>query len=149
VVAHIIAIIPKVGPLKALSLRMPTPQTEAMFRDSFNKALDQYQHLLDDQKAGHLDLRNRNFDTGALTKAGAYFMADKAYARLVDDLAKDHFKVISFDAKSDILAYYQDPKAPIVTKKDAKAWGRLNRELDELKSVGPSESVNSELPAAK
>lgn len=149
VVAHIIAIIPKVGPLKALSLRMPTPQTEAMFRDSFNKALDQYQHLLDDQKAGHLDLRNRNFDTGALTKAGAYFMADKAYARLVDDLAKDHFKVISFDAKSDILAYYRDPKAPIVTKKDAKAWGRLNRELDELKSVGPSESVNSELPAAK
>jgi hypothetical protein len=149
VVAHIIAIIPKVGPLKALSLRMPTPQTEAMFRDSFNKALDQYQHLLDDQKAGHLDLRNRNFDTGALTKAGAYFMADKAYARLVDDLAKDHFKVISLDAKSDILAYYQDPKAPIVTKKDAKAWGRLNRELDELKSVGPSESVNSELPAAK
>jgi hypothetical protein len=76
-------------------------------------------------------------------------MADKAYARLVDDLAKDHFKVISFDAKSDILAYYRDPKAPIVTKKDAKAWGRLNRELDELKSVGPSESVNSELPAAK
>jgi len=149
VVAHIIAIIPKVGPLKALSLRMPTPQTEAMFRDSFNKALDQYQHLLDDQKAGHLDLRNRNFDTGALTKAGAYFMADKAYARLVDDLAKDHFKVISFDAKSDILAYYRDPKAPIVTKKDAKAWGRLNRELDELKSVGPSESVNSQLPAAK
>jgi zinc dependent phospholipase C len=148
-VAHIIALIPKVGPLKTLSLRMPTPQTEAMFRDSFNKALDQYQHLLDDQRAGHLELRNRNFDTGAPVKPGAYFMADKAYARLVDDLAKDHFKVVSFDVKSDILAYYQDPNAPIVTKKDTKAWGRLNQELDELKSAGPSESVNSEVPAAK
>lgn len=149
IVAHIIAVIPKIGPLKALSLKMPTPQTEAMFRDSFNKALDQYQHLLDDQKGGHLDLRDRNFDTGAPTKAGAYFMADKAYARLVDDLAKTHFQILSFDVKSDILSYYKDPNAPIVTKKDAKAWGKLNQELDELKSAGPSESVESTAPPPK
>jgi hypothetical protein len=148
-VAHIIAIVPKIGPLKALSLRMPTPQTEAMFRDSFNKALDQYQHLLDDERAGHLNLTNRNFDTGAPTKPGAYFMADQAYARLLDDLAKDHFKVVSPDVKSDILAYYKDSSAPIITKKDAKAWVRLNQELDELKSAGPSQSAESKLPPAK
>jgi Zinc dependent phospholipase C len=149
IVAHIIAIIPKIGPLKTLTLKMPTPQAETMFRDSFNKALDQYQHLLDDQKGGHLNLRDRNFDTGAPTQAGAYFMADKAYARLVDDLAKNHFKIVSFDVKSDILAYYKDPNAPIVTKKDAKAWGKLNQELDELKSAGPSESVESTVPPPK
>jgi len=149
VLARIIALVPKIGPLKALSLRMPTPQAEAMFQDSFNKALDQYQHLLDDQKAGHLNLRDRNFDTGAPTKPGAYFMADRAYARLVDDLAKDHFKILSFDVKSDILAYYKDPSAPIVTKKDAKAWDKLNQELDELKSAGPSESVESTVPPSK
>jgi Zinc dependent phospholipase C len=149
VLARIIALVPKIGPLKALSLRMPTPQAEAMFQDSFNKALDQYQHLLDDQKAGHLNLRDRNFDTGAPTKPGAYFMADRAYARLVDDLAKDHFKILSFDVKSDILAYYKDPSAPIITKKDTKAWGKLNLELDELKSAGPSESVESTVPPSK
>jgi hypothetical protein len=149
VVAFLISLVPKVGPLRALSLRMPTPQTEAMFRDSFNKALDQYQHLLDDQRAGRLNLRNRNFDTGAPTKAGAYFMADQAYARLVDDLAIDHFRVVSVEMKSDILTYYQDPKAPIITKKDAKAWGRLNQELDELKSAGLAESVESAAPASK
>jgi Zinc dependent phospholipase C len=149
VVALIISVIPKIGPLKALSLRMPTPQTEAMFMDSFNKALDQYQHLLDDERAGHLDLRNRNFDTGSPTKAGAYFMADKAYARLVDDLAKDHFKIISAGTKSDILSYYQDPTAPIDTKNDAKAWSRLNQELEQLKSAGASESVESTVPVGK
>ena len=149
IVAHIIAIVPKIGPLKTLSLRMPTPQTEAMFLDSFNKALDQYQHLLDDERAGHLSLINRNFDTGSPTKPGAYFMADKAYARLVDDLAKDHFKIISVEMKSNILAYYQDPTAPIDTKNNAKAWQRLNQELNELKSVGPSESVESNVPAIK
>lgn len=149
VLAHIIALVPKIGPLKALSLRMPTPQAEAMFQDSFNKALDQYQHLLDDQKAGHLNLRDRNFDTGAPTKPGAYFMADRAYARLVDDLAKEHFKIVTPDVKSDILAYYKDPNAPIITKKDTKAWDKLNQELDELKSAGPSESVESTVPPAK
>lgn len=149
VVALIISVIPKIGPLKALSLRMPTPQTEAMFMDGFNKALDQYQHLLDDERAGHLDLRNRNFDTGSLTKPGAYFMADKAYARLVDDLAKDHFKIISVEMKSNILAYYQDPTAPIDTKNNSKAWSRLNQELNELKSAGASESVESTVPDSK
>jgi hypothetical protein len=146
IVAVIIKVVPKIGPLQALSLRMPTPQTEALFMDSFNKALDQYQHLLDDQRADHLKLTNRNFDTGAPTKPGAYFMADKAYARLLDDLAKDHFKVVSPQMKSDILAYYRDSRAPIITKKDAKAWVRLNQELDELKSAGPSESVDSAVP---
>ncbi len=146
IVAVIIKVVPKIGPLKTLSLRMPTPQTEALFMDSFNKALDQYQHLLDDQRADHLKVTNRNFDTGAPTKPGAYFMADKAYARLLDDLAKDHFKVVSPQMKLDILAYYRDSSAPIITKKDAKAWVRLNQELDELKSAGPSESVDSAVP---
>lgn len=144
IVAHIIAIVPKIGPLKALSLKIPTPQTEVMFRDSFDKALDQYRHLLDDEKAGHLNLRDRNFDTGAPTKPGAYFMADQAYARLVDDLAKDHFKAVSAQTKSDILDYYKDANAPIITKKDTKAWDRLTAELDELKAAGPSESVSSD-----
>jgi zinc dependent phospholipase C len=149
VVAFIIKLVPKVGPLRALSLHMPTPQTEAMFRDSFNRALDQYQHLLDDLRSGRLSLRDRNFDTGSPTKAGTYFMADQAYARLLDDLAKDHFHVVSPDVKSDILGYYKDPSAPIITKENAKAWSRLNHELDELKSVGPAETVQSEVPPSK
>jgi len=138
VAAFFIKLIPKVGPLKALSLRMPTSQTEAMFQDSFDKALDQYRRLLDDETGGHLSLRDRNFDTGAPTKPGAYFMADRAYARLVDDLAKSHFQIISPDVKSNILAYYQDPTAPIVTKKSHKDWDRLNTELNELRNAPPS-----------
>ena len=139
---------PKVGPLKTLSLRLPTPQTEAMFRSSFNTALDQYLHLLDDQRAGQLHLVDRNFDTGALTKPGAYFMADRAYERLVDDLAKNRFQDVSPGLRADILAYYRDPAAPIVTKKDAKAWNRLSDELAELKSAGPSQAGSACLPAS-
>ena len=146
VIAFVISLVPKIGPLKTLSLRLPTPQTETMFTSSFNAALDQYQHLLDDQRAGRLNLSNRNFDTGAPTKPGAYFMADKAYALLVDDLAKDHFQKISPDMRADILAYYRDPDAPIVTKKNAKAWNRLNQELAELKSAQPAQAGTILLP---
>lgn len=149
VVAFMIKLVPKIGPLKALSLRMPTPQAEVMFRDSFDKALDQYRRLVDDERGGHLHLMNRNFDTGDPTKPGSYFLADRAYARLVDDLAKGHFNGMSADVKSNILNYYRDPAAPISTKKDTKAWERLNAELNELKAAQPAQSVASETPQAK
>ena len=148
VLAFIIKLVPKVGPLKALSLRLPTPPTETMFQNSFNAALDQYNRLLNDQQAGRLHLSDRNFDTGAPTNPGAYFMADRAYARLVDTLAKDHFTNVSPALRADILAYYRDPTAPIITKKDAKAWSRLNAELTELKSAAPAPAKAALAPAS-
>lgn len=107
--AFLISLIPKVGPLQALAFRTPTPQAEDMFMASFNAALADYQHLLDEQRAGHLDLPNRNFDTGSATLPGTYFKVDQTYARLLDGLAKDQFKLTSAELRSDILAYYRDP----------------------------------------
>src|SRR5579864_1814376 len=79
--AFIIQLIPKIGPLKVLSFRTPTPETEKMFMASFNVALGEYRHLLADVGAGHLDLPNLNFDTGSMLHLGSYFMQDEAYAR--------------------------------------------------------------------
>ena len=142
--AFIISLIPKVGPLSALKLRMPTPQADTMFMASFNTAFDEYRHLLDEERDGHLKLPNINFDTGMPTRPGAYFMADQSYAHLLDDLAKNHFNVISVGTQSDILAYFQDANAPIVTKKNSKAWERLKMELDQLKSAGLLQSITSD-----
>jgi len=142
--AFLVSIVPKVGPLKALAFRVPTPQAETMFMASFNTAFDEYRHLLDEERSGRLNLTNINFDTGKLTQPGAYFMADDSYARLLDDLAKNHFSLISVGMQSDILAYYQDSNAPIITKKNAKAWERLKIELDQLKSAGLLQSVASD-----
>jgi len=133
--AFLITLIPKIGPLKALSFHMPTPQVETMFMASFNAALEGYLHLLDQQRTGQLDLANRNFDTGRPTLPGTYFLADQTYARLLDYLTKDHFKLISTELRADILAYYSDASAPVVTKKKAKDWERVTKELEELKST--------------
>ena len=44
--AFLARILPKIGPLKALQLKTPTPETERMFEASFNATLDRYRHLL-------------------------------------------------------------------------------------------------------
>jgi hypothetical protein len=46
VLAFLARILPKVGPLKVLQLRTPTPETERMFEAGFNATLDRYRQLL-------------------------------------------------------------------------------------------------------
>jgi hypothetical protein len=142
--ALLISLLPKVGPLKALALHTPTPQAQNMFMASFNAALDGYEGLLDEQRDGHLYLPNRNFDTGSETPLGTYFKADQAYARLLGDLAKDNFKSTSSALRSQILAYYQDSSAQAVTKKNARQWAQITRELEELKSAEGSRPLSSD-----
>src|SRR6202790_3392146 len=70
--AFLTRIIPKIGPLKVLQLRTPTPETERMFEASFNATLDRYRKLLAQVDTCHPDLPNDNFDTGETTGPGKY-----------------------------------------------------------------------------
>jgi hypothetical protein len=138
ILAFFLAILPKIGPLRTLSFRMPTPQAETLFMSSFNVTLTEYRRLLDQVRAGQLDLDNPNFDTGAVTLPGTYFMQDDCYAELLDGLAKTQFKGVSPELRANILAFYADPNAPIATKKNHKEWVRITGEIDALKSVAPA-----------
>ncbi len=44
VLAFFIRIIPKIGPLKVLDIKTPTPQAQQMFEASFNATLDLYRN---------------------------------------------------------------------------------------------------------
>ena len=135
--AFLIRILPKIGPLSALKFRTPTPQTELLFMESFNAALTNYEQLLDGVKSQRLNLDNPNFDTGTSTKPGAYFMADDAFADLLDLISQNKFQGVSPELRAAILQYYSDPAAPISTKKRPKDWARLTAELTSLKSSAP------------
>jgi len=141
VLAFVLKIVPKVGPFKALAFKVPTTQTEDMYVKSINKTLDDYTAQLREQKAGGLKLADMDFDTGRPTRAGEYPLADKAYARLLDDLAKRNFDHASPELRQNILAFYGDPNAQVATKKNAKAWRTTQEELDKLKAS------NTEHPA--
>jgi Zinc dependent phospholipase C len=135
--AFLYKLLPKIGPLRVLQFRMPTPQTEKMFEESFNATLDRYRALLSDQAAGRLELVNDNFDTGGMTAPGKYRLNDEAHAELLDALAKQNFSGASPDLRAELLEFYGHPNAPYATKQKPKAWAKVQAQLEQLKLAAP------------
>jgi hypothetical protein len=134
ILALVIRIIPKFGPLKALQFQTPTPQTENMFMASFNAAMDSYGRELDTIPHGGPTLPNTNFDTGGPVQPGAYKLTDVAYAKLLDYLQKDQFRAVSPSLRKNVLDFYADTGVSFATKKHPKEWARVIRDLDQMKS---------------
>jgi hypothetical protein len=143
VLAFILKIVPKVGPFKAVAFKIPTTQTEDMYIKSINKTVDDYAAQLREERAGHLKLADLDFDTGRPTRAGEYPLADKTYAHLLDDLAKRNFDQAPPELRQNILSFYANPNAQVVTKKNAKAWRTTQEELDKLKAMSTEHTVDT------
>ena len=126
------------GPFRALDFKIPTRRTEDLYIASVNHTLDSYRILLGDVAKKNLHLPNTDFDTGRMTHAGEYVLTDKAYARLLDQLAHDNFAQITPELRENILAFYSDPNAPIATKRRASDWEKTQEELQRLKMAASS-----------
>ena len=134
VLTVVLRIMPRMGPLRALSFKRLTPETEKMYMASFNSTIDRYRELLSEQNADRLTLANANLDVGTLTAPGTYRLADSAYSRLLDKL-QGHYTEMPQGLRTDVLAFYHDLDAPISTKTDASDWTRLLKELGQLQAV--------------
>lgn len=109
IVAGIIQILPKVGPLRSLNFIAPTPEAQRIFRESFHETVLNYAKMLSRQTAemGQApDMPNVDFDTGHPTKIGEYPLADRTYGEWVRELAKDDFKHVTPTMQRDILAFF-------------------------------------------
>ena len=116
-------IVPKVGPFATLSFKPPTPAAESLFLKSFDETLNRYRGFLRRARTEKLNLENRDFDTGELTRAGEYKLADDAYAKLLNKLAGKGFETVPRELRQNILAFYGDLSAPpLATKQDKHAW---------------------------
>jgi hypothetical protein len=139
--AWLTRILPKIGPLKALAFRTPTPETEKLLENSFNKTLDSYRaYLAELDKGEPMLLPNDNFDVGASTVRGEYALADGAYAHLLDKLAETQFAQVSPEMREDILHFYASPAfapaKPVKHQKlDAKAEARQKENLAALQNL--------------
>jgi zinc dependent phospholipase C len=133
--AFLYKLIPKIGPLKILQFRTPTPETEHMFEASFNATLSRYRKLLVATGDGTLQLENDNFDVGENTGPGKYRMNDEAHAKLLDELTETNFANLTPEAKAELLQFYADPGAPYATKRHAKAWAKVQTELHQLQTA--------------
>lgn len=140
-------VLPKFGPLRVLQLRTPTPQTEAMFQESFNATMDFYRKLLTEQGQGNVKLANNNFDVGAPTPAGKYRMNDDAHAQLLDKLAQKNFAEVSPELRAELLDFFADPNGPNAAKRNPKLWSKVEADLQQLKEM-PAKPVNAEMLSA-
>ena len=134
-IAFLVRILPKIGPLKVLQLRTPTPEAERMFEASFNASLLRYRKLLDNVAAGQLDLPNDNFDTGEVTGPGIYRLSDEAQAELLDALARQGFSSASSGAWTELLEFFANPGAPYAIKRKPKEWTKVQVELEQLRKA--------------
>lgn len=136
IVAGIVWVMQKIGLLKSVAFRPPTPEVEKMFMASFNATVENYRTLLANVNAGRLELANENFDLGQPLTAGKYLGADQAYDKLLGKLADRKFDGISPGLRGNILDYYKDRKAPAApTKKEAADWTKLMAEVEQLRQT--------------
>jgi hypothetical protein len=135
VLAFFLKFVPKVGPFKALDFKIPTRKTEDLYIASVDHTVEDYKQRLSEEGSHKLRLANTDFDTGRPTHAGEYALTDKAYAHLLDLLAKQNFDKTTPDLRDNILAFYKDAAAPVATKRNPGAWQKTQDELRKLREV--------------
>lgn len=133
--AFLYKLLPKIGPLKVLELKTPTPETEKMFEESFNASVSEYRGLLEAERHGTLQLPNVNFDVGGETSGGKYRLNDDAHAQLLHKLADHNFACVSPGLRDELLGFFASVDAPYDVKKDQKTWDRVQAELRQLKAT--------------
>jgi len=72
VLGFLYALVPKIGPLRPLSFKVPTPEAEKLFLESLTRTRARFGDSLDELRRGRLELRNINLDTGKPSADGTH-----------------------------------------------------------------------------
>jgi Zinc dependent phospholipase C len=123
VIAFLLRLVPKIGPLRVLIPKPPTAEGERVYEESFNVVLGDYRHAVGGQAAP----QNVNLDVGAPTPPGAYDRADAAWADLCTRLARADFAGADPALVAAILAHFGGPSAPAAPPRLAPVLLRLQQ----------------------
>ena len=110
--AHLLAIlvfmIPKIGPLSDLAIKIPTHQTQDLYLLSLNHTVDAFRQALHRLAApdAYLALSNLDLDTGYRVNLGDYPLADETYAQLLDRITSKPDRIVPESLRQDIIGYY-------------------------------------------
>jgi hypothetical protein len=141
--ALLLKLLPPIGPLRAVKLKMPTPPVEKLFMDRFNRSAQELARTIDRAKDNSLRLEPKNYDVGAVTPAGTYRLDDETQAYWLRLLASRHFSTVTPSIRAELLGYYDNLDAPIATKKNTHEWSQLVIQLQELKAMVPMQTTTT------
>jgi hypothetical protein len=138
--AHLLAIlvliIPKVGAVADLAIKIPNADTEGWYLQSVNHTVDAFHDVLiqSAKSDAHVELANLDLDTGKPAKAGDYALADEAYANLIERLTSKPNRIIPADVKASILQYFSGSAI-------AENSQKIQAQLDELKRMSTGAGI--------
>jgi hypothetical protein len=141
--AFFISILPKVGPLKSLQVKMPDSAQQDLYIKSVNATVDKYDGylramlaqtspLLTQPGVPPPELAEVDLDTGQPSRFGEYELADESYAGLLDTLLHDPQTPMPPDVRRGFLDFYTSRAEPAWYVKKAVAWQRLQSDLQLL-----------------
>jgi hypothetical protein len=162
--AGVLFILPKVGPLALVNVKGPTAQTEADYAHSvavsvtalrrilirFTPVESRYKgpapalgslpgaHISLQPRDPHHPLLNRDLDTGSVARPGGYPLTDATYADLLHKLVQQPNQPIPPGIKEDVQQYYSNLDLPITTKKHPDRWKQVLADLKILESMPTS-----------
>jgi zinc dependent phospholipase C len=122
-------ILPKIGPLKPLKFKAPTPEAERLFLEALRTTTDRYRNAVARIRTGRLDLANTDFDTGRPAVHGEYSLADDTYAELLERLEASHFESVPEALRRNITAFYGGGPSIVLTNGDVKREQEIRRQL--------------------
>jgi len=105
--SFIIRAVPKVGPLRALRFKSPTPAAEKLFVQSFDTILLHYAVNLKRLEKVEVHEEDIDFDTGRPTSDCEYSLADQTYSDWLLTLQNDKFANVTKSIKQNIVAFFQ------------------------------------------
>jgi hypothetical protein len=132
--AFIYKLLPKIGPLRPLSFKAPTPDAEAFFTASLNDTRTRYRRVLDEVRDGRLVLANTDFDTGKPSAFGEYSLSDDTYCELLQRMADRRFVDVPPTLRTNIDKYYAQlsTKAKTMDRKHRKRADKIRKLLAKL-----------------
>jgi len=145
VFAVLIFITPKVGALSDLSIRGPTTDTEQDYVTSVNRAVAEYAELLNKLQyigKNKFEVPDLDLDTGYVTRPGTYRLTDQTYAKLVMRVTAETARP-PLGLRQNILAFYSDPNAKIVTRRHRHAWEKVQQALAALRTMPATRIPNA------
>lgn len=164
--AILLFIVPKVGPLALVNVKGPTEQTEAEYAHSVAVSTTALRRILTrftpvearykgplpplgsltrpnntspQRRDPNHPLPNRDLDTGRVVQPGGYPLTDSTYASLLHILVQNPKQPIPPGIKEDIQQYYSNLDLPITTKKDPDRWKQVLADLNTLVAMPTSD----------
>lgn len=134
-VSLIIGVLPKYGPLSRFRPKVPSPEAEKLFEQSFDSTLEHYSASVKRLRSKDFTYDNINWDTGKETVIGEYKLADQAYYELLRKLRRNKFVYIDKGLKKNLIAYYSKHDASAVYATHSHKGKKITRVLEQLNTA--------------